>query len=788
MGTSSKRAKCITSATMKSALILAVIFGIVAYVDAAKISACSGKIVKTGAPAATFAFTTGTDFAADETITIECDRPLFKRSVTAHADELTGLTDSSRRGDKDGNSLLGTDATGTKIVVTKKTNTAAAGAITMAMTTGKVGTNVVGAPGLYTCTVDASNADTKSDGFLLPVFAAAATPAVGLPTLGTSSNKGTAPGTYTFNFGTEAGIADTKIVTITASEKIFVVSETAAATNIESVEERLGNNAAASCKGTSTWKTDATGKIGYYTNTGDGMTAGRTIALVLKAAALEKNPATSGLVTLSIKADGGDTNLGTAAYPIYDAASTAIFMGSTVATDEKSTAPGAMTFTIVPQTTLAAAGKYTITASAAIFKTSQTPTVECAHNGGTSIAADCTSASDATGKIFTVTLAQNSAAAGFPITIKMTDQAADNGATPGTITFGMVASAGDDTATSTDNPGYTIFNAATTAFWVGGTMADKASTATSGTFTVDFVPQNAVQKDGTVVITADKAIFDKSATGITDIVCTSTKNRYATAVGCSAATDADGKKLTVTLLTTGEDLFASAAGKIVLSKKIAKNGAKDDVVKFGFETSTDTTALATQTGYTITAAPPPPPAPTSNATNGTTSSSTTTPEKLTGKFTVVKQAVTFSKLVHTDYKGNVKLTYECAYLQVLDSTWCVSKTGSISWLKGIAMKSAAAAARRAGSKVTFEASVQTSVKSASQLQTLVTTKTSGFDTAFKKQFDAVNTATGYSIADPGTIKADTATFDTSASGSSGAGMVIPSTVVGLAAIVASLVM
>jgi hypothetical protein len=657
------------------------------------------------------------------------------------------------------------------------------------MPTGKVGTNVVGAAGIYTCTVATTQSgDTTSASFLLPVFAAAATPAVGLPTLGTSSNKGTAPGTYTFNFGTEAGIADTKIVTITASEKIFVVSETAAATNIESVEERLGNAAAASCKGTSTWKTDATGKIGYYTNTGDGMTAGMTIALVLKAAALEKNPATSGLVTLSIKADGGDTNLGTAAYPIYDAASTAIFMGATVATDEKSTAPGAMTFTIVPQTTLAADGKYTITASAAIFKTSQTPTVECAHNGGTSIAADCTSASDATGKIFTVTLAQNSAAAGFPITIKMTDQAADNGATPGTITFGMVASAGDDTATSTDNPGYTIFNAATTAFWVGGTMADKASTATSGTFTVDFVPQNAVQKDGTVVITADKAIFDKSATGITDIACTSTKNRYATAVGCSAATDADGKKLTVTLLTTGEDLFASAAGKIVLSKKIAKNGAKDDVVKFGFETSTDTTALATQTGYTITAAPPPPPAPTSNATNGTTSSSTTTPEKLTGKFTVVKQAVTFSKLVHTDYKGNVKLTYECAYLQVLDSTWCVSKTGSISWLKGIAMKSAAAAARRAGSKVTFEASVQTSVKSASQLQTLVTTKTSGFDTAFKKQFDAVNTATGYSIADPGTIKADTATFDTSASGSSGAGMVIPSTVVGLAAIVASLVM
>jgi len=785
MGTSSKRAKCITSATMKSALILAVIFGIVAYVDAAQISVCSGNIVK--AASLSFTFTTGTAADEDKVITVECDRPLFKRSVTAHANEIDTLT--SGGADKKQTSLIGTDATGTKLQLTKKGNQdVGAGVVVFSMPTGRVGTNVVGAAGLYTCTVDATTSDTKSASFLLPVFAAAATPAVGLPTLGTSSNKGTAPGTYTFNFGTEAGIADTKIVTITASEKIFVVSETAAATNIESVEERLGNNAAASCKGTSTWKTDATGKIGYYTNTGDGMTAGRTIALVLKAAALEKNPATSGLVTLSIKADGGDTNLGTAAYPIYDAASTAIFMGSTVATDEKSTAPGAMTFTIVPQTTLAAAGKYTITASAAIFKTSQTPTVECAHNGGTSIAADCTSASDATGKIFTVTLAQNSAAAGFPITIKMTDQAADNGATPGTITFGMVASAGDDTATSTDNPGYTIFNAATTAFWVGGTMADKASTATSGTFTVDFVPQNAVQKDGTVVITADKAIFDKSATGITDIVCTSTKNRYATAVGCSAATDADGKKLTVTLLTTGEDLFASAAGKIVLSKKIAKNGAKDDVVKFGFETSTDTTALATQTGYTITAAPPPPPAPTSNATNGTTSSSTTTPEKLTGKFTVVKQAVTFSKLVHTDYKGNVKLTYECAYLQVLDSTWCVSKTGSISWLKGIAMKSAAAAARRAGSKVTFEASVQTSVKSASQLQTLVTTKTSGFDTAFKKQFDAVNTATGYSIADPGTIKADTATFDTSASGSSGAGMVIPSTVVGLAAIVASLVM
>merc|ERR1712094_16432 len=102
-------------------------------------------------------------------------------------------------------------------------------------------------------------------------------------------------------------------------------------------------------------------------------------------------------------------------------------------------------FTIVPQTTLAAAGKYTITASAAIFKAA-TPTVSCGQGGATTAAADCTAASTTTA--LTVTLANNAATAGYPLVITMSTEAADSGATPGPVTFGLVASAGDTTAST----------------------------------------------------------------------------------------------------------------------------------------------------------------------------------------------------------------------------------------------------------------------------------------------------------------------------------------------------
>merc|ERR1711990_426396 len=391
---------------MKSALILAVVIGIVAYADAAQIYVASAKF--TVGAAHTIKFTLATTWLAAESCTVTSDRPVFGRSIAANADKITTV-------DQGGAKLAGatgaTNAAGTVLTIAGTSGTATgAGAITITVANG---ITIDGDPGIYNFVVSCGNADTDSASFAAPVFAAAATPAVGLPSMATSQLQGAAPGAVTFNFGVNAAVADTKKVTFTASEAIYATSQTAAASLVTSCNERLGTANAATCDagGTNTFETDSTGKIGIFTLAGDALTDGMTVELVIAATAFANNPATAGAVTLSVVADGGVTNAQTLKYPIYAAATTALFMGSTIATDEKSTAPGNMVFSIVPQTTLAAAGKYTITASAAIFKAG-TPTVQCSQGAMTAAAADCTAASTTTA--LTVTLAVNGAAAGYP--------------------------------------------------------------------------------------------------------------------------------------------------------------------------------------------------------------------------------------------------------------------------------------------------------------------------------------------------------------------------------------
>merc|ERR1711988_1543092 len=157
---------------------------------------------------------------------------------------------------------------------------------------------------------------------------------------------------------------------------------------------------------------------------------------------------------------------------------------------------------------------------------------------------------------------------------------------------------------------------------------------------------------------------------------------------------------------------------------------------------------------------------TGNATGNATATKNVA-KTLTGSYTKVVQVVTFTKLDVTTYSGNVQLTYECAYLDMLDATYCVDAAGSISWLTGVAIDSKAVAARRAGAKVTFTAAVSTTLKTEAQLKTLVATKTANIATAFKAAFDAINANTGFAVSnDFGTVTAAAATFTASCAGSS----------------------
>jgi hypothetical protein len=589
--------------------------------------------------------------------------------------------------------------------------------------------------------------------------------------MATSQLVGAAPGAVTFKFGVNAAVADTKKVTFTASEAIYATSQSAAASLVTSCNERLGTASATTCDtgGTSTFETDSTGKIGIFTLAGDALTADMTVELVIAATAFANNPATAGAVTLTVVADGGVTNAATQKYPIYPAATTALFMRSTIATDEKSVAPGNMVFSIVPQTTLAAAGKYTITASAAIFKAG-TPTVSCGHGGATTLAADCTAASTTTA--LTVTLANSGATAGYPLVITMSTEAADNGATPGPVTFSLVASAGDTTA-STGIHGYTIFNAALTPYFTSGVITSQTAAATPTSLVATFIPQTkCVGSTDTVTLTASTAIFTASATPT--VACTTTKNRYPVTVTCTSASDSTGKILTVTLTGAGGavgDLTDSQIATVTVSSALTANAAAGTATTFDLKTSKDTTATGAQTGYTTCAA-------SQNVVSGvcvtpssSASANSTASAAATGSTTTVTQVYTFASLTVAAYTGKMKSNCECAYANTVGGAttplWCTATTAAYNYVSGVTMSSTVAA-RRANAKVTFVLAVKSSVKSTSQLQTLVASGST--NTAFQAALTAVNTASNYTAA-PGTATVATATFT---GGSSSASTLLPS--------------
>merc|ERR1712072_1555916 len=135
----------------------------------------------------------------------------------------------------------------------------------------------------------------------------------------------------------------------------------------------------------------------------------------------------------------------------------------------------------------------------------------------------------------------------------------------------------------------------------------------------------------------------------------------------------------------------------------------------------------------------------------------------------VTQTYTFPSLTVATYIGDMKSNCECAYANTVEgvtpATWCTGATNT--YKTGIVMASSAAARRAA--KVTFVLNVKTSIKSKSQLTTLVASHSTA--TKFAAALAAVNTATNKTV-DPGTATAvSTATFT---GGSSSASALLPS--------------
>merc|ERR1712230_284532 len=201
----------------------------------------------------------------------------------------------------------------------------------------------------------------------------------------------------------------------------------------------------------------------------------------------------------------------------------------------------------------------------------------------------------------------------------------------------------------------------------------------------------------------------------------------------------------------------------VPSAKMAANGATAQAVTFSIGTTKDPGNLVGQTGYTLTA-------PVSSSPAASANSTTASPAAATGTETTVTQVYTFASLTVAQYTGDMKSNCECAYANTVEAattpTWCVATTSAYTYKSGVAMSSSAAARRAA--KVTFVLKVKSSVKTTSQLQTMVASGSTA--TKFAAALAAVNTASNYTAA-PGTATVATATFT---GGSSSASTLLPS--------------
>jgi hypothetical protein len=555
---------------------------------------------------------------------------------------------------------------------------------------------------------------------------------------------GLVPGSLSFSFKPNAAIAATNVVTITADKEIFAAdgSTTCTATTILGPTTGLAGNAAVTSGTVSGTKKILKVIMNAVLTTGYAATITCTdnLAVNLAAGAVKFDISTT-TDTVALTAQTGYTTV---------AAVTSALAGVSRATSTvKSEAGGDLVFAFTPRETVAATKFVTLTASEAIFTNTATCTCTIktsvtASSAGTTVAI---TSGDATSTTALKITSNGDMLKDVVNVITCTANLAANGATAQAVTFTLESNVGQD-ATPWGIPGYTLA-AAKSVTWGSVTRATSLVTAVAGgDLAVTFTPNTAVAAAGIVTITPSSNIFTADAA----TTCTATSGGKAATVTSSATVGA------VLKVTMGAALTPGYAAVITCTTNLANNGAAG-AITFAIETSTDTVGLTAQTGYTITAAA---------ASNSTGSSSASSNPQ-----TTVTQAYTFPSLTTATYTGNTKGNMECAYANNVEAattpTWCVAATGSRTYQAGIVMSSSAA--RRAAT-VTFILKVDTTVKTKSQLTTLVATSSTA--AKFAAALTAVNTGTGFNITDPGTAtNVATATF-TSVGASSGTSSLLPS--------------
>jgi len=347
--------------------------------------------------------------------------------------------------------------------------------------------------------------------------------------------------------------------------------------------------------------------------------------------------------------------------------------------------------------------------------------------------------------------------------IQISTQLAANPATVGPMNFKTDADGGD-TEESGNQYGYTVFNHADTAFFTSASRTSLVTGAAGGDLVLKFVPQTSIVGNNaakTVTFTANKALFSGAAPAVT---CTSKLgNLPSKTVTCTAAVTGSNKVLTVTATTAGQNFEAQAICTVTVTDNLAVNGAAGDAITFDLATAHEATATGAQTGYTLVAVPA------SSTSANSTSANSTSATTATGTETTVTQVYTFADLTVAAYTGDMKSNCECAYANTVEAattpTWCVATTSAYTYKSGVAMSSSAA---RRAAKVTFVLKVKSSVKSTTQLQTMVASGSTA--TNFAAALAAVNTASNKTVA-PGTATVATATFT---GGSSSASTLLPS--------------
>merc|ERR1712054_203663 len=376
-----------------------------------------------------------------------------------------------------------------------------------------------------------------------------------------------------------------------------------------------------------------------------------------------------------------------------------------------------------------------------------------------SVTADSTCSVDTTGKILTVTTVNSQLEADVPVALVIGAELATNAATVGASTTFTIKTSADTTISTGSNLGYCLFNAALTPYFESASVSTLTGLAAPGNMTLRFWPQGTVvggATAGTVIFTANAAVFDASGSypgsacqGSDCIVCTSSKDLYATTVPCTASADSTGKILTVTASTAStttdsNDFTANQIGQIALTNHMVNPNAT--AVTFALTTGVDTASTGAQTGYTTTsvaaaagAAPSPP-----GATNTGTYSTATTTVSFTGYTYVAGTATTnFANVVGCAYAKTVSDATTS-----LTSHMCVASSGpTFTYMTGASTTNTASAARRTGTSVAVALKMYHSLISQTAATAAVTAVGTTL-TAINANLAAINTAagTGFSTA------------------------------------------